>query len=101
MWNYYRPTTNLQESNVSTPVCLSTGGGVYDVTPFLAAWSHVPSAGGLPLDGGLPLEENLPLEGVSIKGVCQECNSRKDQMVGSQWAYRTRMKSSKATYTPE
>ena len=47
-------------------------GGVYDVTSFLAAWSHVPSAGGLPLDGGLPLEENLPLEGVSVKGVCQE-----------------------------
>ena len=28
-------------------------------------------------------------------------HSRKDQMVGSQWAYRTRMKSSKVTYTPE
>ena len=33
------------QGNIFTVVCLSTGGSLYDVTSYLAAWSYAPSRG--------------------------------------------------------
>ena len=46
-----------EQGTVFTPVCLFTGGSLYDVTSCLAAWSHVPSGW---VSGPIFLLEGLP-----------------------------------------
>ena len=61
---------SLGRGTIFLPVCLFTGGSLYDVTSCLAAWSHVPSGGSLSLVtcsfGGLYL--GVSVQGVSVWG---------------------------------
>ena len=54
-----------------TSVILSTGGGLYDVTSWLAAWSHVPSRGSLSL---VPCSFwGISVQGWSVEFIMKHC----------------------------